>query len=1701
MQGRESQGNMSADLVAEVQALSDRSLFLSAYRAAQASRPLSEWVEPRPACVAARLATHLGARRLATRLIARAARLAPNDPLVRFWYSVELQAARGPLATWLYLRGYDPPPESNPQEIADIAMLKVRLLAAYRDFATAERLLKEIDQHALGIGDWAATHSYLLMRQDRYAEALEVVQVAIADHPQARLAVQQAAQLLELLGRGHEALDILAAADERMESASVIAQRASLEYELGLFEEQQASLERFAALSPLLDQGAKQEYAGLRASNAYRRGDLEAARRWGGQALPWFERFCERLNAPAEPTAQRKQLQVRAVVQEHLGCAPATLAMLARYFGDEVDQIEVADQICYEGTAAHSERRWASERGWLELEFTANFDIARELIDRGVPFGIVTVDIASAHMQAVVGYDARLRTLLLRDPMSCRTLEAHSAQFFEQYAPYGPRAIVLLPPTELERLNGLTLPEQALHDVLYRLQLALDAHDRERAEQELANLKSLAPNHRLYHWGCRALKSYDADPYAVQAASEALLELFPAEPNAVLSVLGCLRETGAPTSRTERLEALVAEKSSLWVYREALAQELVENARSRERARRLIQGVLRQAPMRAQTLALAARLSEADGNRGLALEQLRLAACLEPTSADLASAYFERAYWQGEAEAGLAFLRSRAERYLKRSYEPTAALFQALTSLDRVEEAFEWLARALTARPDDELLLLFAAEAHARYEHGSRAYELLESARRQGTSSPWLRSAARVADALGELTQAMDYRQQLVDREPLDVANQEAYCNLLVQLKGPDAARRHLDQVCTAHPHHLGLAGVRAMFLRGHDPAEVVRALETLLELQPANAWALRELALTRSAESEHERALELAERAADIAPDHPASWMTLECVQEGRREYAQAESSAERACELWVDAPGAVATFMRLGATYERRHERLNRLEAMVTQRSVDGTALLAWGEEAVALLGASAALKRLRRLRQARPDSWSTWHLSARALLSLERGTDAKKLLRRAVRRFPHKEVLWLDMADTHALLGDFEAEVEAAEQAATVASFSPASATRLAEAHVRSGDLDAARSVLGRGLRRNPASFEIREQLAWLSWRAGESEQAVSALERALQREPNADEGWATLARWCVALGDTARPIGLARALSRERPWNAQIWQHVASVSATANENQAALEALEEALKRNPSLVSALDLKAVVLTRLGQRQAALETCRSQGRAGRAAASLRGREAWVLAQFGDFAGAIQRLRALLKDFPEYIWAWQQLVEYLLETEARDEAIAAAKGLVRNAPLDGASYGILAETQLAAGQTKRAFKTLFRALEVSPSYLYAAHKLIDMSLQAGDSTSARRVLALAGHHAELDLRATWEVRVAARSDATAAREAFTRLLELPVADEQLLEQARQALRSNEDETALADSLFQSAQAPHVNPETGALWLRTVADTGRLPTVRKLAMLAEAHPAAGQCALRELYSLLGDRCARYRVLWWYWRSAHLARSNDVTWGKLGYALTSCRWYILCARWLSDYRERKNAEAWMLFNLASCLMHNHRMESSYRVALHALCLRSDDTLLSHLARAGFFEATHGRFDEAARHVNGIQPETADDTTSWMLRVAQALVQVAQLREEPAARAAEQFELELLIRERGWLGTAFWSPHATCTRMAARAAFRLRPSISMLLMGWSPLWLGLLAYSYLYLVRYGNSLIALTNLVTVYCVAYLVTRLRR
>src|SRR4029078_11346090 len=89
---------------------------------------------------------------------------------------------------------------------------------------------------------------------------------------------------------------------------------------------------------------------------------------------------------------KRVGLKVGFVRQHHMTCAPATLSAISRFWSMPADHLEVAEAICYDGTPAHSERRWAEDHGWATVEFSVTWDAARALIDRGVPFTLTTVE-------------------------------------------------------------------------------------------------------------------------------------------------------------------------------------------------------------------------------------------------------------------------------------------------------------------------------------------------------------------------------------------------------------------------------------------------------------------------------------------------------------------------------------------------------------------------------------------------------------------------------------------------------------------------------------------------------------------------------------------------------------------------------------------------------------------------------------------------------------------------------------------------------------------------------------------------------------------------------------------------------------------------------------------------------------------------------------------------------------------------------------------------------------------------------------------------------------------------------------------------------------------------------------------------------------------------------------------------------------
>src|SRR5262249_40919338 len=201
-------------------------------------------------------------------------------------------------------------------------------------------------------------------------------------------------------------------------------------------------------------------------------GGIERARRSG---LPALVRVAERLAAGGPD--RRAHLDVPFVRQHRQTCVPATLAALGRFWSRPAEHLTVAEAICYDGTPAHSERRWAEENGWRARELTITWDAATALLDRGVPVALHTYGATAGHCQAIIGYDARRGTFTVRDPYIPCDLEGFAEELLEQHRASGPRGLALVPADRSELLDGVDLPDAALFDRLHTLHCALDRHD------------------------------------------------------------------------------------------------------------------------------------------------------------------------------------------------------------------------------------------------------------------------------------------------------------------------------------------------------------------------------------------------------------------------------------------------------------------------------------------------------------------------------------------------------------------------------------------------------------------------------------------------------------------------------------------------------------------------------------------------------------------------------------------------------------------------------------------------------------------------------------------------------------------------------------------------------------------------------------------------------------------------------------------------------------------------------------------------------------------------------------------------------------------------------------------------------------------------------------------------------------------------
>ena len=490
-------------------------------------------------------------------------------------------------------------------------------------------------------------------------------------------------------------------------------------------------IERFFPLAdPMRDGRPKQDsllasLAAIRADLAFDAGD---ARRSVQQARLANSKFYDATAdhvAENFSTGKRVKLDVPFVRQDHMTCAPATLAMLSGYWQVAVDHDHIVDAICYDGTAAVDQRLWAEKNGLVAKEFRVTEESSQQLIDAGIPFAVTTVEAGSAHIQVVCGYDSRKGIWLIQDPGSWFVGEGRIEGLLEEYAWTGPRGLVLIPQSHEEQLRKLQLPEVEQYDSQHDLAVALRQHDRDRAESIVQSLRQWNPQHRQTLWAQAALARYDFNSPAELEAIGQLSKMFPESEALLLSETGLLAHLDQSTQVIERLRAAI-DSREVGAETHLRLASMLEDEADAEEAHRLVWKVLRYAPNNWGGLTAEAQRMWKEKQRDSALELFRLAALSSEANESAARNYLQAARQLGQEEGVLEHLRLRFERNGRASGQPAITYAAALEQSFETDKAIEVLKQALELRPEDGELLCQAARMMGQLADPKAGLELLD---------------------------------------------------------------------------------------------------------------------------------------------------------------------------------------------------------------------------------------------------------------------------------------------------------------------------------------------------------------------------------------------------------------------------------------------------------------------------------------------------------------------------------------------------------------------------------------------------------------------------------------------------------------------------------------------------------------------------------------------------------------------------------------------------------------------------------------------------------------------------------------------------------------------------------------------------------------------------------------------------------------
>jgi tetratricopeptide (TPR) repeat protein len=711
-------------------------------------------------------------------------------------------------------------------------------------------------------------------------------------------------------------------------------------------------------------------------------------------------------------------------------------------------------------------------------------------------------------------------------------------------------------------------------------------------------------------------------------------------------------------------------------------------------------------------------------------------------------------------------------------------LADALTRLERHEEAAAAYEDALDLEPDDVPCLLGRGEALLAAEKAAAAVSSLEKVSRQEPNHERVDELlGRAYAGSGRLGEAVEAIERALQRSPT-VPLFELLAECWRKQGREDERARALDRLSLLRrddPETLLELG-RAHAASGRRD-EAIAALERAWELSGAAGAAellarlLLEAALHAVEHRAAERALGLLERAVRVA--EPFDDLLMEIIR-----------SYERLSETELAARTAEVVARRSPA-------RLDALLALGNARAAQGRdeEALAWFERASAakldsveaLLGAGRLLVRAGRVTEARDGLLRALRFApahdeaARLLLASRSNTDAPEQLREIL-----DEVVTLRPNDAAAKaeLARVELALGHAARAEQLLAEALATGTQRADWFVYSaqalaalGRSEQSAQMAARALELEPEQKDALRLLGVAQAARGETAAAIEALERALaggaptphaaerlhrlhrehaaNLEANGDiagagrsharalelvpedhEARLGLARCLLEMSDVQRAVDVLETGVSERAEHLDLWVLLGSTFLEKGMNDRALRALETAARLAPDSVEITEKLAVAQARTGRDREAIGRLRALAEANRGTPAGLRMLARLYEKHGDFAAVVHCFEHLSNRASLDADERRQLGLALAASGRGREALEVLESVVALEPAPAGVLRRLAQLRLEAGNPAGAAQAFETAVEASPDDVVAWLGLANARAREGNLESTVRAAA-----------------------------------------------------------------------------------------------------------------------------------------------------------------------------------------------------------------------------------------------------------------------------------------------------------------------------------------------------------------------------